>query len=141
MYENGSLASEEGGFKLFDTDEERNVKNTGIGVNGFLWRATLDTLSFLPIATADPFGGVITTDWYSAEENKNERIRLNILILDRNLRADGIKITVFRQTRGEGEGAEWEQAPVATATGSSLENTILSRARQLRLAQRKKDEE
>lgn len=135
MYENGSVLSAEGGIKLFDSDEEKQSNNTGLGVNGFLWRAALDTLAFLPIASADPFGGVITTDWHSTEVAKNERIRLNVLILDRELRADGVKVTVFRQTR-ESEG-EWEQAAVAPATASSLEDTILSRARQLRLAQKK----
>ena len=138
-YEYGSLLSDEGGIKLFGTDENaKKAKNTGLGVNGYLWRASLDTLAFLPIASADPFGGVITTDWHSTEVNKNERIRLNVLILDRDLRADGVKVTIFRQTREEGK--DWENAPVAPATASSLEETILSRARQMRLAQIKKED-
>jgi hypothetical protein len=135
MYKNGSLASDLGGFTLLGGEDEKKAEGTGLGVNGFLWRAALDTLAFLPIASADPFGGVITTDWHSTEATPNERIRLNVLILDRDLRADGVKVTVFRQIRKE-EGAEWEIAPVAPATASSLEDTILTRARQLRLAQR-----
>lgn len=134
MYKNGSLVNDKGGFSLFGGDSEKTAENTGLGVNGFLWRAALDTLAFLPIASADPFGGVITTDWHSTQSALNERVRLNVLILDRDLRADGVKVTVFRQTKDE--TGQWVQAPVAAATGSSLEDTILSRARQLKLAQK-----
>ncbi len=136
LYKNGSLASELGGFSILGIGEEKKSENTGLGINGFLWRASLDTLNFLPIASADPFGGVITTDWHSTEVAPNERVRLNVLILDRDLRADGVKITVFRQIREK--GSEWTSAPVSSATGSALEETILTRARQLRLAQRER---
>src|SRR6266404_1951430 len=71
----------------------------GIGVNSFLWRATLDTLAFMPLASADPFGGVIITDWYSPPETPGERFKMTIYILDRQLRADGVKVSVFRQNR------------------------------------------
>jgi len=133
MYRYGSLASEEGGFSLLGGKGEKNAAQ-GMTVNGFLWRAALDTVSFMPIASADPFGGVITTDWFSAQGAPNERSKLNVFILDRELRADGVKVTVFRQTRGA-DGA-WADAAVAASTGSSLEETILTRARQLRLAQK-----
>lgn len=133
MYKNGSLASEKGGFALLG-DNAKKADQSGLGVNGYLWRATLDTVSFMPIASADPFGGTIITDWYSAPDAPNERAKLNVFILDRELRADGVKVTVFRQTRGA--KGEWTDAPVATATGSHLEETILTRARQLKLAQR-----
>ena len=69
----------------------------GLGVNSFLWRATLDTLGFMPLASADPFGGVIITDWYEDPKTKGERFKVNALILDKTLRADGVKITVFKQ--------------------------------------------
>ncbi len=102
-----------------------------IGVNTFLWRASLDTLAFLPLASADPFGGVIITDWYSPPEAPDERFKVTAYILDRTLRADGIRISVFRQVR-EGPG-NWVDAPVADKIGVDLENTILTRARQLRI--------
>ncbi len=105
-----------------------------LGVNGFLWRAALDTISFMPIVSADPFGGVIITDWYSKPENPMERTKLNVYIRDRDLRADGVKVSVFRQTRGV--KGEWADAPVAAATSGALENAILTRARQIRLAQK-----
>jgi hypothetical protein len=132
-YKNGSLASESGGFSLLGSGEKK-AENTGIGVNGYLWRASLDTISFMPVASADPFGGLITTDWYSASDAPNERAKVNIFILDRELRADGVKVTVFRQTRDS--GGDWEDAAVAPSTATQLEETILTRARQLKLAQR-----
>ena len=103
-----------------------------IGVNSFLWRATLDTVSFMPISSADPFGGVILTDWFSPTETPDERFKLNVYILDRQLRADGIRVSVFRQVRLN--NGDWTDAQVAGATGRELEDTILTRARQLRIA-------
>jgi hypothetical protein len=103
-----------------------------LGVNSYLWHATLDTLSFIPLASADPFGGVVITDWYSAPQVPNERMKVTVYILDRNLRADGLKVAVFRQTR-DPSGA-WADAQVATDTALKLEDAILTRARELRLA-------
>jgi hypothetical protein len=103
-----------------------------IGVNTFLWRASLDTISFMPVASADPFGGVIITDWYSPPETPNERFKINIFILDRQLRSDGIRATVFRQTQSA-EG-RWIDSPVDAKTAAGFENSILTRARQLRIA-------
>ena len=102
-----------------------------LGVNSYLWHATLDTLSFMPLASADPFGGVIITDWYSAPEDPNERMKVTIYILDRRLRADGLKISVFRQTHSA-DG--WVDAQVNPDTAIKLEDAILTRARELRLA-------
>ncbi len=107
-----------------------------LGVNTYLWHASLDTLSFLPVQSADPFGGVIITDWYSAPENPNERMKVTVYILDRRLRADGIKIAVFRQTHSA-DG--WIDAQVNPDTATKLEDAILVRARQLRLASRASD--
>ena len=100
-------------------------------VNRFLWRATLDTISFMPVAAADPYGGVIITDWLATPENPNERFKLTVYILDSALRADAIKVAVFRQTlRVSGI---WADAAVDPESSIRIENTILSRARQLRL--------
>ncbi|MBX6322483.1 MAG: DUF3576 domain-containing protein [Rhodospirillaceae bacterium] len=105
----------------------------GIGVNSYLWRASLDTVSFMPLLSADPFGGVIITDWYSPPESPNERFKLNIYILSRELRADGLRTAVFRQVFEPGTG--WHDAPTASSTATALENAILKRARQMRIAQ------
>ncbi|MFA4994389.1 MAG: DUF3576 domain-containing protein [Bdellovibrionales bacterium] len=137
LYKHGSLVSDDGGWNILGGKEKKTSENTGIGVNGFLWRAALDTISFMPIASADPFGGVILTDWYSASETPNERTKLNILIRDRELTANGVKVSVFRQTK-VAKGT-WENASVAASTASSVENAILTRARQIRMAQKKFD--
>jgi hypothetical protein len=104
----------------------------GIGVNGYLWRATLDTLAFMPLASADPFGGTVITDWYSSPEKPDERFKCTVYILDTRLRADGLKVTVFKQTRDA--AGNWADAPAAAQTETDIENAILTRARQLRLS-------
>ncbi len=103
----------------------------GIAVNGYLWRASLDTMSFMPLSSADPFGGVIITDWYVAPESPSERFKVQIYILDRQLRANGLRVTVFRQERDSFGG--WSDAVVNPDTQVELENAILTRARQLRI--------
>lgn len=102
-----------------------------IGVNGFLWRAALDTVSFMPLASADPFGGVILTDWYIAPETPNERLKLNVFIMGRDLKSDGVKVKAFRQVNS---GGAWQDSQVAEETVRKLEDAILTRARQLRVA-------
>jgi hypothetical protein len=101
-----------------------------IGVNSFLWRASLDTISFMPVSSADPFGGVIITDWYSASEAPNERFKLNVYILGRALRADGVRVAVFRQILSTQGG--WRDVPINDDTATKIEDSILTRARQLR---------
>ena len=141
LYKNGSVLSEQGGISLLDIGggREKKSENYGLGVNGFLWRAALDTIAFMPLASADPFGGVIITDWYTSPSAENERVKINVYIMGRELRADGIKVTVFRQQRTKllKGGEEWRDAPVDAVTSGSLEDAILTRARQLRIAQMK----
>ena len=120
-----------GGITLFG-DEDDEGGTGGIGVNAFLWRATLDTISFMPLLSADPFGGVIITDWYAPPEAPNERFKMTVYILGRTLRADGVQVSVFRQERS-GDGL-WEDGPTSPDTAVSLEDKILDRARQLRTA-------
>jgi hypothetical protein len=125
-----SIFGEEG-LKLFGGGSDE-AAGSGIGVNSFLWRASLDTLSFMPLASADPFGGVIITDWYRDPNAENERLKVTVYILDRRLRADGVKVAVFRQTRDE--RGDWVDARVAASTALQIENAILQRARQLRIS-------
>ena len=105
--------------------------DNSIAVNSYLWRASLDTVSFLPLSTADPFGGVIITDWYSPPESPGERFKVTVYILDRELRADGLRVTVFRQKQTP-QGT-WAEAPVDKKMNRNLENAILKRARQMRI--------
>jgi len=124
----------EGGLTLGGTQKPTDEAGaTGIGVNSFLWRASLDTVSFMPLVSADPFGGVIITDWYSPPQSPSERFKVNIYILGRALRADGVRASVFRQQQDTTAG--WIDAPVASNTATDLENAILTRARQMRIAQ------
>jgi hypothetical protein len=104
----------------------------GLGVNSFLWRASLDTVSFMPIASADPFGGVIITDWYAPPETPDERFKLNVFILGRALRADGLKIAAFRQIKDP--SGNWVDRPMEASVITDLENTVLTRARKMRIA-------
>ena len=103
-----------------------------IGVNSYLWRATLDTLAFMPLASADPYGGVVITDWYANPEKPDERFKITVYILDARLRADGLNVAVFKQNKGP--DGQWIDAPSASQTETDLENSILTRARQLRLS-------
>ncbi|TGY89371.1 DUF3576 domain-containing protein [Marinicauda algicola] len=103
----------------------------GIGVNSFLWRATLDTLSFMPLSEVDPFGGVIITDWYANPEQPDERFKATVYILDSRLRADALSVQLFKQVR---QDDRWADSTVDPATRIQIENAILTRARQLRIA-------
>ena len=132
---NNTIFGSEGPLDVFGLGQRREGQGGGgggIGVNSFLWRASLDTVGFMPLASADPFGGVIITDWYSPPEAPQERYKMSVYILGRELRADGVKVAVFRQ-RQNGNG--WAEAAVAKETATNLENQILARARQLRVAQ------
>ncbi len=126
-----SVFGKGGLFGTKDKVEESDGQN-GISVNSFLWRASLDTVSFMPLASADPFGGTILTDWYMPSENSAERFKINVLILSRQLRSDAVTVRVFKQ---ELKGGNWKDAVVADGTARQLEDSILTRARQLRLAQ------
>ena len=101
----------------------------GLGVNAYLWRGALDTLGFMPLASADPFGGVIITDWYSPGGSNGERFKATAYILGRQLRSDGIRVAIFRQVLQDGQ---WVDAPVSPVTVSEIEDKVLARARQLR---------
>ena len=104
---------------------------TSIGVNAYLWKAAIDTVSFAPLLQADSNGGVIVTDWYASPTNPGERIKLTISILDQDLRADALRVAASRQINQNGT---WVDAPVAAATVQKLEDIILTRARDLRRA-------
>lgn len=108
---------------------EAPARMTSIGVNTYLWRASLDTLSFMPITQVDSNGGVIVTDWYSTPEAPNERVKVTVTILDTELRADALQVAAVRQTLA---GSGWVNAAVRAGTVQKLEEVILGRARDLR---------
>jgi len=102
---------------------------TTIGVNGYLWKAAVDTVSFAPLLQADASSGVIITDWYANPRTPGERVKLTVSILDADLRADALRVAASRQINQNGV---WIDAPVAAATVQKLEDIILTRARDLR---------
>jgi hypothetical protein len=105
------------------------ARMTSIGVNSYLWRAAVDTVSFAPLLQADSSGGVIVTDWYTNPQSPAERVKLTVSILDQELRADALRVAASRQIFQNGV---WIDAPVAAATVQKLEDIILTRARDLR---------
>jgi len=126
----GVFSGKSGIVDLFSTyDDEESSGTTGIGVSSHLWRASLDTISFMPLASADPFGGVIITDWYSPPNTPDERFKVNIFILSKELRSDGVRTSVFRQALDNGI---WRDRAVSAETVAGLENSILTRARELK---------
>ena len=125
--------SDEPGFNPFKRGGSKAPATSGaIGVNGFLWRASLDTLAFMPLASADPYGGVIVTDWYTNPEKPDERFKATVYILDTRLRADGLNVTIFKQVKDASGG--WTDSAATEQTATDVENAILTRARQLRLS-------
>jgi hypothetical protein len=114
-----------------DRDNKQTEAGATLAVNAYLWRGALETLGFMPLASADPYGGVIVTDWYSPPTTSGERFKATAFVLGRQLRADGVKITIFRQVR---DGGAWTDAPVNPATAVDIENKVLARARELRAA-------
>lgn len=106
-------------------------QNQGIGVNSFLWRGALETVSFMPLASADPYGGVIITDWYAPPETPEERFKVNVYVRGEELRSDGVKAVIFRQKQNGPD--VWIDDLVDPQTAIDLENAILAQARQIRL--------
>lgn len=104
---------------------------TTIGVNSYLWRAALETISFMPLVQTDSNGGVIVTDWYVNPQVPTERMKVTVSILDQDLRADAVRVAALRQVN---QGGQWVAAPVQAATTQKLEDIILTKARDLRRA-------
>jgi hypothetical protein len=131
--ERGTGLFGEQGLLLFGTNRAGQGGQggpSGLGVNAFLWRATLDTVSFMPLSSADPFGGVVLTDWYQPPAASGERFKVSAFILGQQLRSDAVRVSVFRQVQ---RANAWVDAPVAQQTGVELEDRILARARELRI--------
>ena len=126
----GRVSGDDGWSIFGGSKGDKAAAGTGIGVNSFLWRASLDTLSFMPLASADPFGGTILTDWYEDPKTPGERFKVNALINDKALRADAIKVKLFKQHLDKGQ---WRDMAVSEESQRQLEDTILTRARELRV--------
>jgi hypothetical protein len=116
---------------VFNGDDKNKYTGTGIAVNTYLWRASLDTLSFMPLLSADPFGGVIITDWYSTSDKSKEKYKIVAYILDKNLRIDGIKVSVFKKLKNENN--EWVDTKTNSTIKNKVEDAILTKARKYKI--------
>ena len=131
IYGNPETITGDGGLLGNSKDDDNTRGENGVQVNSYLWRAALDTISFMPVASADPFGGTIITDWYADPKLKGERTKLNVFILGRELKASNLRVKAFRQVSS---GGAWKDATVAPTTERALEDANLTRARQMRVS-------
>jgi hypothetical protein len=127
--ERGKMGGGQGLVFGISRNSSRANDGAALGVNAYLWRGALDTLAFMPLQSADPFGGVIITDWYQPPSGSGERFKATAYILGRQLRADGVRVAIFRQVLQNGQ---WVDAPVSQTTTGEIENKVLARARELR---------
>jgi hypothetical protein len=125
----GALTGCHGKKHVKAASTEAPTKITTIGVNSYLWRASLDALSFMPLLQTDSNGGVIVTDWYINPKDPGERVKVTVTILDQDLRADALRVVASREVL---QGGQWTAAPVQAATVQKLEDIILTKARDLR---------
>lgn len=121
----------DGGLSILGGDEKETSSDV-ITVNSYLWRASLDTVSFMPLTNVDPFGGVILTDWYSDSDKSDERYKLNVFVIGSQLRSDAIRVSAFQQKKKRGT---WKDVKIDASVATKIEDAILTRARQLRIAQ------
>lgn len=123
----GKITGEDG-LVLFG-GSKKTVSADGISVNGYLWRATLDTVYLMPLISADPFGGTVLTDWYKLKDSSKERYKLNIFVIGAELRSDAIRVAAFKQKL---VGHNWVDVDGSLEIGKEIENKILLRARELK---------
>jgi len=127
----GLLSGQSGNLlNAFKGTDKSDQTGGRIGVSIFLWRAALDSVDFMPLLTADSQGGVIITDWYTAPQTPNERAKINIVLTGKNIHADAVKVTLFKQRKEDGA---WVDVPPSPATARTLEDAILTKARALRV--------
>ena len=124
----GKITGEDG--ITFGGNKKKSAATEGINVNGYLWRATLDNVYFMPVISADPFGGVVLTDWYKASNTTKERYKLNIYITGTELRSDAVRVAAFKQKLGK--AGTWVDVDADPKIGKEIEDKILLRARELR---------
>ena len=121
----------EQGLTLEDLTGLAGGNDTGLPINALLWRASLDIVATIPLDDIDTFGGTIVTEWYKLNNKANERIKLAIFVLDRELRSDGVRVVVYVQNK---TGDVWQDSGTDVEMGQQLEELILTRAREIRAA-------
>ena len=128
----GGLLGKTGDFSFLGEGEKTSNQIVGLGmpINPYLWKASLETINFMPLASTDPFAGTIITDWYTAENNMGERCKLNIFINGKDLKTDNLKVSSFCQTL---KNNQWVNMPSKNENNTKLENVILNEAKKLKL--------
>ena len=129
----GGLFSKKAGIDLFDTNKETTTTTTrGIPINPYLWRGSLETIEFMPLVSADPFAGIIITDWYTGLNSPNERCKINIFIKGSEMKTSNLKVNSFCQIMVDGN---WLDQQINQKNNADLENAILNKAKKIRLSQ------
>ena len=129
----GGLLGKKGSFSFFGESEGKSTQITGLGmpINPYLWKASLNTIDFMPLSSTDPFAGTIITDWYTADNNQGERCKLNIFINGKDLKTDNLKVSSFCQTL---KNNQWVNMPSKPKENMRLENAILNEAKKIKLS-------
>ena len=128
----GGLFGKKGGIDLLNENNQTASIGVGMPINPYLWKGSLETVSFMPLASADPFSGIIITDWYTDNNNPEERCKLNIFIKGAEMKTDNLKVNSFCQKFANGK---WVDQEISVENNSKLENAILNKAKKIRLSQ------
>ena len=127
------ITGETGGIKISDLGGSKDNSGSTMPVNAILWRASLEIVSLIPISEVDTFAGTIVSDWHSLTDSPNERLKITVFVLDRELRSDAIKAVVYIQKRSR-EDAPWGNTLRDETFARKIEGLILNRAREIRAA-------
>ena len=129
----GGLFGTKGGIDLLNTDKKKTTTTSiGMPINPYLWRGSLETIEFMPLVSADPFAGIIITDWYTGLNNPNERCKINIFIKGAEMKTSNLKVNSFCQILVDGN---WLDQQINQKNNADLENAILNKAKKIRLSQ------
>ena len=128
----GGLFGKKASINLLGDENDSQQTSVGMGlpINPFLWRASIETINFMPLASTDPFAGTIITDWYTAENSFGERCKLNIFINGADMKTENLKVSSFCQSL---KNNQWVNSPSNSENNTRLENAILNKAKKLKL--------
>ena len=127
----GGLFGKKGGLDLLNQNNQTASIGVGMPINPYLWKASLETINFMPLSSADPFAGLIITDWYS-KNNTNERCKINIFIKGVELKTSNLKVNSFCQTLSDKNN--WVSNETDIKVNAQIENAILNKAKKLKLS-------
>ncbi|MFN7038071.1 MAG: DUF3576 domain-containing protein [Alphaproteobacteria bacterium] len=127
----GSMFGSKDGFKILGNNEKKSTTQS-LNVNIYLWKAALDVVSFMPLASVDSASGIIITDWFEDPNAPKERFKLNIIITGAELKINSIKVTLFKQIMDS--KFNWRDAKVNNNVAQEFEDKIITRARQIKIS-------